>query len=63
MVATKILNMETMSIILIAALVISGMLMLITSLGIFTDKNKNNIPDYLDKKFDDLKKEISKLKK
>ena len=55
--------METLSIIMVVALVISGLLMLLTSFGIFTDKNKNNIPDYLDDKFKELKDEISKLKK
>ena len=48
---------------MVVALVISGLLMLLTSFGIFTDKNKNNIPDYLDDKFKELKDEISKLKK
>ncbi len=63
MVATLILNMETLTILLIIVLIISGIMMLLTSFGLFTDKNKNNIPDYLDKKFEDLKEEINKLKK
>lgn len=55
--------MNTFLIIIIIALIISALLMLLTSLGLFTDKNRNNIPDYLDDKFKELKDEISKLKK
>lgn len=55
--------MTTFLVIGIIVLIVIGLLMLLTSLGLFTDKDRNNIPDYLDDKFKELKDEISKLKK
>ena len=59
--------MQTFIIILSVLLFISVVIVALTVYGLFTDKDKDGIPDALENKFydvvSDIKNEISKLKK
>tara|TARA_Y100000114_G_scaffold38327_1_gene34001 strand:+ start:883 stop:1062 length:180 start_codon:yes stop_codon:yes gene_type:complete len=59
--------MQTFIIILSVLLFISVVIVALTVYGLFTDKDKDGIPDALENKFNDvvsdIKTEISKLKK
>lgn len=59
--------MQTFIIILSVILLISVVIVALTAYGLFTDKDKDGIPDALENKFNDvvsdIKNEISKLKK
>ncbi|MGB4742694.1 MAG: hypothetical protein WBH49_03520 [Flavobacteriaceae bacterium] len=55
--------METIVIILSILLFAVVIMMGLTVYGLFTDKDKDGIPDALEAKFKELKEEISKLKK
>tara|TARA_R100000773_G_scaffold44043_1_gene43831 strand:+ start:2373 stop:2552 length:180 start_codon:yes stop_codon:yes gene_type:complete len=59
--------MQTFIIILSVLLFISVVIVALTVYGLFTDKDKDGIPDALENKFNDvvsdIKNEISKLKK
>ena len=59
--------MDTLIIIISIILFGTAIMVALTAYGIFTDKDKDGIPDQIEEKFNDLKedikKEISKLKK
>lgn len=59
--------METLIIIIAVIMFLTALMMVLTVYGIFTDKDKDGIPDALENKFKelkaDIKKEISKIKK
>ena len=59
--------MQTFIIILSVLLLICVVIVALTVYGLFTDKDKDGIPDALENKFNDvvsdIKNEISKLKK
>lgn len=59
--------METLIIIIAVIMFLTALMMALTVYGIFTDKDKDGIPDALENKFKelkaDIKKEIGKIKK
>lgn len=55
--------MDILIIIITILMFATAIMMALTMYGIFTDKDKDGIPDALENKFQELKKEISKLKK
>lgn len=55
--------MNTLIIIITIIMFATAIMMGLTVYGLFTDKDKDGIPDALEDKFKELKEEISKLKK
>ena len=55
--------MNTLIIIITILMFATAIIMGLTIYGLFTDKDKDGIPDALEDKFKELKEEISKLKK
>ncbi len=56
--------MNTLIIIITAIMFATAIMMGLTIYGLFTDKDKDGIPDALEAKFEDLKKDIaSQIKK
>jgi hypothetical protein len=60
---TNTLEMNIMLYIITGIIAISAVVLVLTSLEIFRDKNGNKIPDWLEDKFSEIKQEIKKLKK
>ncbi len=57
------MNMDVLIIIISIIMFATAIMMGLTVYGLFTDKDKDGIPDALEQKFSELKEEISKLKK
>jgi len=55
--------MDVLIIIISIIMFATAIMMGLTVYGLFTDKDKDGIPDALEQKFSELKEEISKLKK
>lgn len=59
--------MQTLIIIISIVMFLTALMMALTVYGIFTDKDKDGIPDALEDKFNqvvsDIKQEIEKIKK
>jgi archaellum component FlaG (FlaF/FlaG flagellin family) len=59
--------MQTLIIIISIVMFLTALMMALTVYGIFTDKDKDGIPDALENKFNqvvsDIKQEIEKIKK
>ena len=60
---TNTLNMDTLMIFIAIIIVIASAGMILASRKIVKDENNNKIPDWLEDKFAEMKKEIKKLKK
>tara|TARA_R110000803_G_scaffold71728_4_gene135079 strand:- start:405 stop:641 length:237 start_codon:yes stop_codon:yes gene_type:complete len=60
---TNTLNMDTLMIFIAIIIVIASAGMILASRKIVKDDNNNKIPDWLEDKFAEMKKEIKKLKK
>jgi len=55
--------MDVLIIIISIIMFATAIMMGLTVYGLFSDKDKDGIPDALEQKFSELKEEISKLKK
>ena len=59
--------MQTLIIIISIVMFLTALMLVLTVYGIFTDKDKDGIPDALENKFNqvvsDIKQEIEKIKK
>ena len=60
---TNTINMDTIIIIITVIIFATAVTIGLTLHGLFTDKDKDGIPDAIENKFNELKEEIKKLKK
>lgn len=59
----KSINMDILIIIITIIMIATAIMMAFTVYGLFKDKDKDGIPDWVEDKFADIKEEIKKLKK
>lgn len=59
----KSINMDILIIIITIIMIATAIMMALTVYGLFKDKDKDGIPDWVEDKFADIKEEIKKLKK